>query len=118
MHEQEIKANGILGLRMDGTWIEDVGRIKAEVSSHFKWRFNGDIWQRPALDGIHFNRILGDQCNMLTADFSLLEIEAAVWNYDNNKSPGLDRFNFMFIKKFWSLLRDDVCKLFAEFHKN
>lgn len=101
-------ANNIVGLRVYGVWLEDVGCIKEEIYDHFRSRFNGECWKRPVLDGIQFKGISGAHSEMPTSEFSVMEIEVAVWDCDNNKSPGLDGYNFMFIMKFWSLLRDDI----------
>lgn len=69
-------------------------------------------------DGVQFKSISDAQSDMLTSEFSVLEIEATVRECDGNKSPGPDGYNFMFVKKFWHLLKDDVCRLVAEFHGN
>lgn len=71
---------------------------------------------RPVLDGVGFKRISKAQSVLLTCEFSVEKIEAATRDYDSNKSPGPNGFNFMFIKKFWLILRDDICRLVAEFH--
>lgn len=38
-----------------------------------------------------------------------------MWNCESSKSPGLDGFNFTFIKKFWHMIKDDFLKMFREF---
>lgn len=87
------------------------------MSCHFKRRFNGESWSRPVLDGINLKSISEVQSAMLTSVFSVEEMEAAVSDCNGNKSPGLDGYNFSFIKKFWHILKDDICRLVAVFHR-
>jgi hypothetical protein len=49
--------------------------------------------------------------------FEVEEIEDGVHCCDSNKAPGPDGYNFAFLKRFWSLIRDDVVKLMSEFHE-
>lgn len=37
---------------------------------------------------------------------------------DGDKSPGLDGFNFTFLKKFWPTISNEVCLLVEEFFSN
>ncbi|GJV79919.1 RNA-directed DNA polymerase, eukaryota, reverse transcriptase zinc-binding domain protein [Tanacetum coccineum] len=38
------------------------------------------------------------------------EIRLAIWDCGSQKAPGLDRFSFLFLKKYWELLKEDVMK--------
>lgn len=37
---------------------------------------------------------------------------------DGSKSPGLDGFNFAFVKEFWYLIKREVRIMFDQFHVN
>ena len=52
------------------------------------------------------------------ATFEEEEIKEVVWDYDRSKIPRLDRFNFKFIKSFWSILKDDIKRFLHDFHVN
>jgi hypothetical protein len=52
----------------------------------------------------------------LSAPFSLDEIAAALFTMDMHSSPGLDGFGPCFYKAFWPLVRDDLLRLFHDFH--
>jgi len=54
----------------------------------------------------------------LVAPLTLEEIEGVVRDSDGDKSPGLEGFNFDFVKKFWYLLKGDVRIMFDQFHGN
>uniref|UniRef100_A0A251TYL1 Reverse transcriptase domain-containing protein n=1 Tax=Helianthus annuus TaxID=4232 RepID=A0A251TYL1_HELAN len=53
---------------------------------------------------------------VLLVNFSILEIERAVWDCAGDRAPGPDGFNFSFIKQFWDNLKIYSAKLFNEFH--
>lgn len=46
------------------------------------------------------------------------EVKEVVWECDGNTIPGLDGFNFTFIKDFWNILKDDICCAIRKFHAN
>lgn len=38
-------------------------------------------------------------------------------NCDGNKAPGLDRFNFSFLKKQWNIIKDEIMRFVVDFQK-
>ncbi|GKV26629.1 hypothetical protein SLEP1_g35894 [Rubroshorea leprosula] len=69
-------------------------------------------------DGISFKQISQTDNEILTAAFSKQEIKEAIWNYDSSKSPGLDGFNFRFIKTMWEVIKSDVVNFVQEFQEH
>ena len=112
------RVNAFQGLLVEGEWIHDPSRIKRVVLSHFKERFSEQNHHRPTLDGIQFPSLDQGQNDSLVARFSKMEIKAAVWACGGDKSPGPDGLNFNFIKKFWEILKPDVCRFLDEFYIN
>lgn len=39
-----------------------------------------------------------------------------MWDYEGNKSPGSDGFNFTFIKSFYESLKVEECSFLNQFH--
>ena len=95
------RRNTLRGLMMDGTWVKNPDLIKDEVLQHFQNRFHEPHSSRPNLDGVQFNVLSDTQRDMLVQPFSEEEIRSVVWSCGSDKSPGLDGFNFRFIKHFW-----------------
>lgn len=108
--------NCIHGLQLGDNWVEEVSQLKEATHNHFMNLFNDQVWERPTLEGVDFNQISEEEGNMLTTEFTIKEIDAAVQNCNSNKSPGPNGYNFAFIKKFWHLFRANFCKMFKEFH--
>ena len=52
----------------------------------------------------------------LDVDFSQQEIEMVIKSLPNNHAPGPDRFNGLFIKKCWHIVKDDFIQLFRDFN--
>lgn len=95
-----------------------ISNIKQEVSHFFENRFGETVMCRAKLEGGRFNQISESENNGLIAWFVESKVKEAVWEYGENKSPGLDGYNFHFIKAFWSLLKNDVMKFIGDFHTN
>jgi hypothetical protein len=92
--------------------------IREAVVAYFTNHFASPDWERPTLGGVEFPILTEVENSMLTAPFSLMEIEDVVRCSDGNKSPGPDGFNFAFVKAFWDLLKSEVRILFDQFHGN
>lgn len=43
------------------------------------------------------------------------QVKAVVWAYGGYRAPGPDRFTFKFVKKFWSIISEDVMKVIRHF---
>jgi len=67
--------NLIKVLKVDGGWVEKTLKVKREVVVYFRRHVASDTWERPKLDGVPFKRISSTENSVLTAPFSLLEIE-------------------------------------------
>lgn len=50
--------------------------------------------------------------------FSAEEIWGTIRPCDGNKAPGRDWLHIVSIRKGWKLMKEDVLKFFAEFHRN
>jgi mannosylglycoprotein endo-beta-mannosidase len=54
---------------------------------------------------------------ILIADFTEEEVCEAIMNMEKNKAPGPDGFPVEFYQTFWSILKDDVMKMFVNFQQ-
>lgn len=100
---------------MEDRWVEGVDKVRLEVKNYFQALYSDALWERPTLDGINFKCLSSEDNSFLAAPFSLDEIKQAVWSCDSDKSPGPDGFNFTFLKKFWSSIKEEVSLLVGEF---
>lgn len=52
----------------------------------------------------------------MEAPFSVEGIKDAVWSRDGSKSPSPYDYNFVFIKKCWNILKEDIINFVKGFH--
>lgn len=113
------KSDSLVGLLMDGSWVEDVNCVKSQVKNFFEEKFRIQHGgKRPLLDGVSFSMLSEDDNLALCERIDMDEIRAAVWDCESNKSPGPDDFNFKFIKAFRETLKADIHKVVEDFWAN
>ncbi|GKV51770.1 hypothetical protein SLEP1_g58395 [Rubroshorea leprosula] len=112
------RRNEINSIQIKGDQCRGVNEIKEGVMNYFKGLFSEEEWQRPKLDGISFKQIDKADNDFLTATFLKEDIKNVVWDCDSSKSPGLDGFNFKFIKAMWEEIKQDVIGFVQEFHEH
>jgi len=108
--------NCLKGIFVNDRLVEEPRQVKEEVMKFFQNRFNEESWNRPTLDGVTFNMISRVDAANLEAPFSEEEIKMAVWDCGGNKSPGPDGIYFNFIKKFWGIIKQDICNALQDFY--
>ena len=62
-----------------------------------------------------FKKLSKEESEFLERPFIEEEIWLAISSCDNNKSPGPDGFIFEFIKKIWSVVKEDLIKVITWF---
>ena len=113
------RVNGIRGVNVNDTWVEDQLRLKQEVKNFFEQRYIEHGGPRMSLEEVPFKQIDSEDNEMLCANFFFQEkIRCAVWECNDNKCPGLDAQNFNFIKGCWQVIKEDILKVVNEFHHN
>nr|GFB28456.1 RNA-directed DNA polymerase, eukaryota [Tanacetum cinerariifolium] len=100
----------IKGIMVDGEWVDDPLRVKAEFCNHFSKRFQVPGSARGHLNFLFLNRLSQEQADDLEILISRDEIRAAVWDCGLNKSPGPDGFTFEFFQKYWNIVGVDFCE--------
>jgi hypothetical protein len=91
--------NSIRGLNIGGSWSEEPSLVKNNIKEFFESKFCEQSWLRPTLDGVEFPKLNVFERASLVEPFLEEEIREAVWEYEGNKSSGLDGFNFNFFQK-------------------
>lgn len=89
--------------------------IKFAAREFFAGLFNWPATFQYSLLGISFQTLLLEQSGLLTALFSNVEIFEGLRNYRSTKSSGPDGFNFLFYKRAWPILKEDIIRVFTDF---
>ncbi|GKU90507.1 hypothetical protein SLEP1_g4496 [Rubroshorea leprosula] len=112
------RRNRINSIQINGEQYRGVAEIREGAIRYFKGLFTEEKWQRPKLDGINFRQLADKDNDFLMEKFTEEDIQNAVWDCDSTKSPGLDGFNFRFIKTMWEEIKQDVIGFVQEFHEH
>jgi hypothetical protein len=62
-------------------------------------------------------QISQEENEILSVDFTEEEVCEAITNMERNKTPGPDGFPVEFYQIFWSILQNDLMRLFADFQR-
>ncbi|GJT27042.1 hypothetical protein Tco_0907317 [Tanacetum coccineum] len=98
----------VQGIMLDGVWNTEPKDIKSTFLDFFKDKFSchdSPGFFPPMLPAHRLS--IADQ-DFLESMISMDEIKATVWDCGSQKAPGPDGYSFMFIKKFWDLLKHDI----------
>lgn len=92
--------------------------IRKEVFNYFSEMSKESNFDRPRLDGVVFRSLaVKDNLSLIKSFFPLHELDSVDTLCDGNKSSGPDGFSFSFIRRFWSLFRDEFEIIFDQFHR-
>lgn len=111
--------NRLMGLEIRGDWIDDPRKVKEAVREHFQNLFarrTSNMVELP--EDLFENRLSVADGDLLIRPFSVEEIRQAVWDCEGDKSPGPDGFSMIFYRNHWDIIKDDLIRVFTEFHIN
>nr|GEW95104.1 RNA-directed DNA polymerase, eukaryota, reverse transcriptase zinc-binding domain protein [Tanacetum cinerariifolium] len=66
-------------------------------------------------EGLFCIRLNEREANAMIFDVSDKEIKDVMFDIEENKAPGPDGYSYVFFKKTWSIIGDDVCNAVKEF---
>ncbi|KAJ9538235.1 LOW QUALITY PROTEIN: hypothetical protein OSB04_030968 [Centaurea solstitialis] len=115
MSRSSIRKERTRGIHTSEGWEEDPEKVKSHFFSFFKDKFDSTRERGPTLGAHNFAKISIDDACMLERPFEEEGIWAAIRNCGDNKSPGPNGFTFGFLKKFWSIIKEDLMKAISWF---
>ena len=104
------RRNFIQGIRtQDNRWVKDISNIDQVATSYFKNIFTAGtcVWLEDYLNAVH-HKVTDDMKDILTNEYSVDEIKAALFQMGSIKAPGPESMNALFYQKFWHIVGDDV----------
>jgi len=108
--------NEAKGVEIGGLWCEELKVVHREAKSLFEKRFTATQDYDVNLGSVDFKSLSPKvSMNMITSFFEE-EVKDAMWQCGGSKSPGLDGFNFNFIKSCWDVIKSDVMAAVHFFH--
>lgn len=98
--KQSIRRNHIGGMITNGATGESVEEVKREVFLHFAGKFVKDVPCRSELEEAVFKKLSYEERDHIESKFLEEEVKEAISNCDGSKSPSLDGYSFLFVKKY------------------
>ncbi|RVX23043.1 LINE-1 retrotransposable element ORF2 protein [Vitis vinifera] len=92
--------------------------IKEEILRYFEKLYtspSGESWR---VEGLDWSPISGESAFRLESPFTEEEIFKAIFQMDRDKAPGPDGFTIAVFQDCWEVIKEDLVKVFAEFHRS
>nr|GEY85284.1 hypothetical protein [Tanacetum cinerariifolium] len=98
----------VRGVIVDGTWIDNLNRVKRGFFDHFNARFCQPGHKDATIQMEFPKKLLDEEIREIKCDVTNDEIKRAVWDCGTYKAPGPNGFTFGFFRRFWDLIKCDV----------
>ena len=92
--------------------------ITKEILLYFKKFYSsppGESWR---VEGIDWSPILEESASRLDSPFAEEEIFNVIFQLDRDKVPGPDGFTIAVFQDCWDVIKDDLVRVFVEFHSS
>nr|GEY88124.1 RNA-directed DNA polymerase, eukaryota [Tanacetum cinerariifolium] len=98
----------VKGIMINGEWVTNPQQVKMAFLNFYKEKFD-DHASRMIFSLVTPQSMLNEaECGALESRVTMDEIRTAVWDCESQKAPGPDGFSFLFIKKYWEILKHDI----------
>ncbi|RVW86011.1 Transposon TX1 uncharacterized 149 kDa protein [Vitis vinifera] len=101
-----------------GLVLNNSERIIEEILLYFE-KFNasptGESW---SVEGLDWSPISEKSASRLDSPFTEEGISKAIFQLDRDKAPGPDGFTITVFQDCWDVIKEDLVRVFAEFHRS
>ena len=101
-----------------GLMLNNSESIKEEILRYFEKLYtspSGESWR---VEGLDWSPISGESAFRLESPFTEEEIFKAIFQMDRDKAPGPDGFTIAVFQDCWEVIKEDLVKVFTEFHRS
>ena len=101
-----------------GLMLDNSESITEEILLYFEKLYlspPGESWR---VEGIDWSPILEESVSRLDSPFVEEEIFNAIFQLDRDKAPGPDGFTIAMFQDCWDVIKEDLVRVFAEFHSS
>lgn len=111
------RKNLITKLIIGGEEESNFEKISNELKSFYENLYTLEKISRPRIDNFFDACLTPEKACLLEAQFFEEEIKEAIFSMNKDKSPSLDSFSMFFHQKYWDFIKEDLMKVFQEFHE-
>lgn len=110
------RKNSIESLLVNRLVSSDHSEIKEHITLFYNRLSTEQFSWQHKLDGFVFYSIDEAEATWLERPFEEIEVLEVVKGMTSDKAPGLDRFTMAFFQTYWDVIKDDVMRVFQDFH--
>jgi hypothetical protein len=108
--------NSIDSLMIEGNLSNNQVEISEHIVKYFQKLFEEQCQWRLRVDGLVFDQILDHEASWLEREFEEEEVRKVVKAMEGDKAPGPDGFSIAFFQVCWEVVKEDIMRIFREFH--
>nr|CAN81837.1 hypothetical protein VITISV_001932 [Vitis vinifera] len=101
-----------------GLVLNNTKSITEEILLYYEKLYSsppGESWK---VEGLDWSPILEESASRLDSPFTEEEISKAIFQLDRDKTPGPDGFTIAVFQDCWDVIKEDLVRVFAEFHRS
>ena len=92
--------------------------ITEEILLYFEKLYSGPIGESWRVEGLDWFPIFEESASRLDSPFTEEEIYKAIFQLDRDKAPGPDDFTIEVFQDCWDVIKEDLVRVLAEFHRS
>ncbi|RVW19142.1 Transposon TX1 uncharacterized 149 kDa protein [Vitis vinifera] len=101
-----------------GLVLNNAVSITEEILLYFEKLYANPIGESWSIEGLDWSPISEESAISLVAPFTEEEISKAIFQMDRDKAPGPDGFTIAVFQDCWDVIKEDLVRVFAEFHRS
>ena len=109
---QKMRINGVWCV-----WFTEKRTLRQNIANAFNDLLMDPGDWRANFDGLTFSKLNEMEASSLEIPFSMEEVFSTLSDLNGNKAPGPNGLNTAFWQSCWDIIRDDVMRMFREFHE-
>ena len=92
--------------------------ITEEILLHFEKLYSGPTGESWRVEGLGWSPISVENASRLDSPFTKEEIYKTIFQLDKDKALGPDGFTIAVFQDCWDVIKEDLVRVFAEFHSS
>ena len=92
--------------------------ITEEILLYFEKLYASPTGESWSVEGLDWSPISKESALRLDSPFTEEEISKAIFQLDRDKAPGPDGFTVAVFQDCWDVIKEDLVRVFAEFHRS
>ncbi|KAJ9691416.1 hypothetical protein PVL29_013559 [Vitis rotundifolia] len=101
-----------------GVVLNNSESIKEEILHYFEKLYSGHTSEPWRVESLDWSLITEESASRLDSPFTEEEIHKAIFQLDRDKASGPDGFTMVVFQDCWDVIKEDLVRVFAEFHSS